>query len=630
MMEVAFAQGADAYVLTETRSRFNESTLAAALAALGERGSEGVLAVDADLDPAMDAVSPAFLVITRDAVVRLGPLDERLDARCGLIDLYMRAEMREIPVVRVKGLPLSFDTNRAEMLAAWRLGHRALDAAWTLAGKWGCEPLLEKLRTAFADRDIPPPPPVANEHSGRDAMLVEWWERRTANGVVGTLTQIDPVPDQEAVLPPAILDASVAVPFAALPGSMANQRVAAIIQLHNHEVSWQTFEALKHIPGRCDLFITTDTDAKRGSIAALFDGWTAGTIDVRVLPNHGGCVWPMLEVLREIVDQYDLLLHLHGEPSISRDRGTDWRTWHYETLCGSRDIVTSVFAAFAAKPRLGIVFPQQCGTTRTAISWGNCFEAAQDLASRIGIDLQVDQPLEFPTGFMFWARTAALAPLLAFDLTPADFVEGFGGPTFSHAIERLLLQTGEHSGHTWIKIARTDLGDVMPPPLTVESPGQLGEQLTSISYLLTDPVLWEVGRAKSPWRFRPDDTDLPRLTLIAAANWSRERWARCAAVTRAQFPQLEIRVMTVPPCADKAGVPSPVDVRAQEIFVATDEACAQIALQLVQLQHRFFSRSERVQMLEELTQDQPLLTRLRAGVATHDDDLTTWPQERRA
>jgi hypothetical protein len=639
MMEVAFAQGADAYVLTETRSRFNETTLAASLSALAAYGSEGVVAVGADLDPLMDAVSPAFIVITRGAAAQLGPIDVQLDAPCGLLDLYMRAEMLGINVLRLKGQALSFDMNKAEMLAAWRLGRYALDAAWVLAGKWDCEPMTAQIRSAYVARGIVPPPAVANEHSGRDVMLVGWWERRMANWPRGNGAQLEPMADQEAVLPPAELDASLAVPFGAvdLPWTEVDQRVAAIVHLCGDGLGQQTFDTLKHIPGRCDLFITTDTDAYREAIAALFDGWTAGAVDVRVHPNRGGHVGPMLEVLREIISSYDILLHLHGNPtqphgkeSSSRDRRPEWRSYLYQTLCGSDDIVASVFTAFAASPRLGIVFPQHWRAVKAAISWGNSFDDAQDLASRIGTDLHLRQPLEFPTGFMFWARTAALAPLLSFDLTAADFVDGEEAGTFAQAVERLLLHACEHTGHTWIKIARTDPGDDLPSPLTAQSPDRLNEQLRCITYLLTDPVLWEAGRTSSPWRLRPDDNELPRLTLIAAADWSRELWARCEDVMRARLPQLEIRIQIVPSFADNIGVPSPIDVRAEEIFVATDEGCAQVALQLVQLQHRFFGRSEPVQMLERWSEDQLQSKPVRAGGITHDLELATWPQERPA
>src|SRR5262249_12535187 len=67
MMEAAFAEGAQIYVLAETRSRFSETTLAACLASLGEHGSFGLLVVEADPDPVQDAATPVFMAITREA-----------------------------------------------------------------------------------------------------------------------------------------------------------------------------------------------------------------------------------------------------------------------------------------------------------------------------------------------------------------------------------------------------------------------------------------------------------------------------------------------------------------------------------------------------------------------------------
>jgi hypothetical protein len=632
MMEVAFAQRADVYVLTETRSRFNETTLAASLSAVAEHGSEGVFAVGGDLEPLVDAESPTFLVITRGAAARLGAIDVRLDAPCGLLDLYMRAEILGINAVRLKSHSLSFDANRADMLAASRLGRYALDAAWVLAGKWDCEPLAAQIRLAYNARDIVPPPIVAAEHSGRDALLVAWWERRVSDWPRGNRVKVEAPADQKAVLPPTQLDASLAVPFdtAAVTSTDADRRMAAIIHLRDEELGQHTFDVLKHIPGGCDLFITTDTDAKRNTIESVFDRWTDGSVDVRALPNRDGHIVPMLDVLREIVQKYDIVLHLHGNPvppfgekSIPKGREAEWREYLYETLCGSREIVASVFTAFAASPRLGIVFPQHWSGLQRAISWGNSFEDAQDLAARMGTDLCLGQPLEFPTGFMFWARTASLAPLLSFDLTAADFVEGDREAIFARAVERLLLRACEHSGHKWVKIARTDKGDVVPAPLTVESPERLKERLDCICYLLTDPALWQVERKKSAWRFRPEDNERPRLTLIAGANLPREPWNRFESVARARFPQVDIRIQTVPRSEGSTGVPSSIGVRAEETFVATDETCAQVALQLVQLQQRFFSRSNVVQLLDQWIKEQSQLSELSTSDAMHDNRWAT-------
>ena len=83
------------------------------------------------------------------------------------------------------------------------------------------------------------------------------------------------------------------------------------------------------------------------------------------------------------------------------------------------------------------------------LGWGENLPYATDLARRLGIA----EPLpattfNFPVGSMFWARTAALRPLLELGLNwddfPAEPVPYDG--SLLHAIERLLPFVVERAG----------------------------------------------------------------------------------------------------------------------------------------------------------------------------------------
>jgi hypothetical protein len=621
LMEAAFAQGADAYVLIETRSRIRNETLIEAMAALDVSGGASIVCAGA-LAPGHvpDPAHPAFLLIPRPVAERLGPFDERLDGQCGLIDFCLRARVSGVSVVSLRSNAVDDEAD-----ALRRPGRRALEAAWVLAGKWGSEPLMGQLRAIHVLCNLALPPVVACEYQDSDGLLTTWWERRV-KAEYGCAPLKLSKRNQRAVMTPAELDASLAVPFPdACRIDGACLRIAAVVHLYYDELAETTYDTLKHIHVPCDLYITTDNTTKRASISRAFQQWTAGSIDVRVLPNSGRNVGPMLEVLHEVVDRYDLFLHLHGKKSVHCSHGVEWRNYMYETLCGSPAVVASVLSAFAASPRLGIVHPQHSEVVRPAISWGYNFEDAKDLAARVGIDLRLEQPLEFAAGFMFWARAAALKPLLAFDLSAGDFVEDAMGSSFAHAIERLLLRVCEHTGHTWLKIARADLaGRASPPPLAVETTADLRSQLARVTYLLSDPALSAPDHARLPWRFRPDDRDRPRLTLIAGAGWSPGLWQRWESAARALAPALESRVETLPPVGP--GVQPPIDVRSHEVFVAADEACAQVALYLADFQQRFFGRSMRVQLLGPLIRREIRAALSDVGILDAGD--VTSPRER--
>ncbi|MBD0273621.1 MAG: hypothetical protein ICV73_17050, partial [Acetobacteraceae bacterium] len=176
---------------------------------------------------------------------------------------------------------------------------------------------------------------------------------------------------------------------------------------------------------------------------------------VRVVPNRGRDIAPKLVGFRDVHDRYDRVLHLHSKRSKHADFLSPWRTYLYETLLGSPAVVRSVFEAFERLPRLGMAAPQHFEPVRRWLDWSGNFGAAQALAARMGVELRPDAALDFPSGSMFWARPAALRPLLDLGLSFEDFPEEAGqvDGTPAHAIERLYFHVCERAGYAWMKIA---------------------------------------------------------------------------------------------------------------------------------------------------------------------------------
>ena len=238
---------------------------------------------------------------------------------------------------------------------------------------------------------------------------------------------------------------------------------AAIILHAFHTGLLPEFRAyLEHIPFPADLFVSTDTEDKRAIAAACFAGWARGSVAVRVVPNRGRDIAPKLVGFAAVHDCYEYVLHLHTKSSPHDSRLVGWRGYLLDTLLGSPGAVHGVFEAFARAPRLGMVAPQHIDELRPWIRWGENHEQAEDLAARMDFPLPRAAPLDFPSGSMFWARTAALRPLLDLHLDFGDFpVEaGQTDGTLAHAIERLYFLVCEHAGFDWLKVtARGELHD---------------------------------------------------------------------------------------------------------------------------------------------------------------------------
>ena len=283
-------------------------------------------------------------------------------------------------------------------------------------------------------------------------------------------------------------DFSVAVPFSypAEPLTAAPS-LAVICHLFHPEMVEEFRAYLNNIPFPADLCISTDTEQKRARIAGHFSKWERGKVELRVTPNRGRDIAPKLVGFRDAHESHDYVLHLHSKASHHAEFLAPWRHFLLENLVGSPEIVGSVFEAFRRLPKLGVVLPQHFEPVRRWLDWNGNFPAAQQLAARMGIALQPDRALDFPSGSMFWARTAALRPLLDLNLRFEDFPEENGklDATPAHAIERLYLFVCEKAGFRWLKTAQPALYVNDATICDIGSPAALDEFMAVHGALLT-------------------------------------------------------------------------------------------------------------------------------------------------
>lgn len=236
--------------------------------------------------------------------------------------------------------------------------------------------------------------------------------------------------------------------------------VAVVLHAFHVELLPEFRAYLEHIPVGADLFVSTDSEEKRAAISSCFSDWAKGVVEIRVVPNRGRDVAPKLVGFAFVHDEYEYVLHLHTKSSPHDSRLAGWRGYLLDTLLGSPAVISGVFEVFQRAPRVGMLAPQHIEVLRPWIRWGQNHALAENLAARMGFELPRTAPLDFPSGSMFWARSAALRPLLDLRLGFEDFpVEaGQTDGTLAHAIERLYFLACEHAGYDWLKItARGEL-----------------------------------------------------------------------------------------------------------------------------------------------------------------------------
>lgn len=273
---------------------------------------------------------------------------------------------------------------------------------------------------------------------------------------------------------PAAADWSVAVPFGYAPPPW-EPKLAVVCHLFHPAVAPELLHYLRQLPVPADLLVSTDTEDKATELRGVLGGWDKGAFEVCVTPNRGRDIAPKLVGFGDAHGRYDLVLHLHSKVSSHAGFLRPWRSYLFETLMGSPEVVRSILEAFRVLPDLGMVAPQHFEAVRRWLGWNGNYEAAAGLARRMGFPLSPVRALDFPSGSMFWARPAALKPLLDLGLRFEDFPEEGAqlDHTPAHAIERLFFHACERSGHTWLKVAQPALMHGTAQIAAIVSPADL-------------------------------------------------------------------------------------------------------------------------------------------------------------
>lgn len=176
--------------------------------------------------------------------------------------------------------------------------------------------------------------------------------------------------------------------------------------------------------------------------------------EVRVFPNVGRDIAPFLVGFRDVLLEYDYVLHVHSKKSPYGSSHQGWREYLLQNLVGSIEVIESILYLLK-NTDTGLVFSDHFPGIRNLLNWGHDFGLAQSLLARVNISIDAGLALDFPSGSFFWARTDALRPLLDLDLSWQDFPceTGQSDGTIAHAIERSIVYVCEAQKYRWTKVS---------------------------------------------------------------------------------------------------------------------------------------------------------------------------------
>jgi FMN phosphatase YigB (HAD superfamily) len=208
---------------------------------------------------------------------------------------------------------------------------------------------------------------------------------------------------------------------------------------------------LSRIPIPFVLMVSVVDEATRTQATARFSTLrNAVKVDVRLVPNRGRDIAPMLVAFREEIRTLDVVCHIHTKKSLyTGNELGNWRRYLVDSLLGSESRIAWILGMFQATPELGMVYPESFATVPlTAHTWLSNKDHARLLGSQLGIEVDPDAYLDFAAGSMFWVRVEALRPLLSLGLTVESFPEEMGQTdgTLQHTIERMFVQALRQRG----------------------------------------------------------------------------------------------------------------------------------------------------------------------------------------
>lgn len=232
-------------------------------------------------------------------------------------------------------------------------------------------------------------------------------------------------------------------------------RTAAIIHCYYPEVLPILLEYLKNLPSATHIYISTDTEEKRAAIQQKMAPLDFAKTEIRICPNKGWDIAPFLAGFADIIPNYDLICKVHVKASthMSKEKSAYWRMMLYGSLLDNKQHVKKIIRLFEDRPELGMIASPSLPYCRVDIGMNK--KQLIPLLRKMGIEITSNEAIDFPVGSMFWARSAALQPLLDLQLGFEDFEDTNPQQrdgTLAHAIERSFLFSCCKAGYYWGRI----------------------------------------------------------------------------------------------------------------------------------------------------------------------------------
>jgi lipopolysaccharide biosynthesis protein len=234
------------------------------------------------------------------------------------------------------------------------------------------------------------------------------------------------------------------------PKSIPAKKIAIQAHIFYSDLAPELAKVLTHFPAPFDLLISTPDSQNVEFLRSQFQGISnLENLKILITPNRGRDLGPLLYGFGKELLNYDCFAHIHTKKSsATNDIGNSWRQYLVQGLLDSSQDRTLKILGLLEE--YGLVYPQKFPLIDVQnCHWGENLKNTSALCESMQIPTPSPGYIEFPSGSMFWAKTAALKPLLEHPFALNDFETETGQTdhTIMHAIERSLAHISLSKGY---------------------------------------------------------------------------------------------------------------------------------------------------------------------------------------
>jgi lipopolysaccharide biosynthesis protein len=140
--------------------------------------------------------------------------------------------------------------------------------------------------------------------------------------------------------------------------------IKCLVAVHAHifytDILNEIINKTNNIPIKFDLYLSTNTKQKMEFIKNYTDIFSkANNVSIKVTENRGRDILPFLIQMKEVIDKYKYLCHLHSKKTLySPKLGEKWRIYLFNNLLGTTEVISEILSEFEKYDKLGLIFPE--------------------------------------------------------------------------------------------------------------------------------------------------------------------------------------------------------------------------------------------------------------------------------